>query len=108
MRYLGDVSALGPREALAGLLKGRSPYQHAASSSVVPVEISKVALAGNAHEGGFLDQLLPLQYRHFLDGKLENMLRPKSQVEAIDILMGVSTSYMDAVYDAAAVSTQSS
>ena len=95
MRYLGEVSALGPRVALAGLLTGRSPYQHAASSSVVPVEISNVALAENAHEGEFLDQLLLLQDRHFLDGKLKDMLRPQSQVDAINEAMGDCMSYMD-------------
>ena len=82
MRYLGEVSALGPREALAGLLKGRSPYQRVVSSSVGPVEISKAALAENAHEGVYLEQMLPLQDRHFLDGKLKDMLRPQSQVDA--------------------------
>lgn len=94
VRYLGEASALGPREALAGLLKGRSPY-HATSSSVVPVEISKVALTENAHEGACLEQLLPLHDRHFLDGNLKDMLRPQSHVYAISEAMGVCMSYMD-------------
>ena len=41
---LGATRAIRPHEALAGLLKGRCPYQHLSSSTVMPCEVSQVAL----------------------------------------------------------------
>ena len=88
-------SALSPQEAIGSLLKGRTPYSCLAQSSVVPVEIPKVALPEDVSTGPFLDELLASRDSHLLDGGFQAMLRTSSQVSALEEALGAPNSYMD-------------
>ena len=75
LRKLDDsCRALGQKEATQSL-QGRSPYVLASSSTVVPFDVSRVALAENSESAPYLDELPPSQDDSLLSGDLECMLR---------------------------------
>ena len=95
LRALDSTRALNQKEAMQSLLKGRSPYTFSSSTAVVPVDVSKVALAENLDSAPYLDELLPSQDSKLITGDLAGILRPLPQVAAINEVFGIATSYMD-------------
>ena len=69
LRALDSTRALNQKEAMDSLLKGRSPYMFSSSTAVVPVDVSKVALAENLDSAPYLDELLPSQDSKLITGR---------------------------------------
>ena len=73
-----------PEGADQSLLKERSPYVLASWGTVVPLDVSGVALAEHVESALDLDELLPSQDGNLLAGDLECMLRPLLQLDLLN------------------------
>ena len=95
-RRLNASSAIRPREAIGGLLEGRSPYISLSVSNVVPCQIAQVALPKDIQSGPFLEEMLPELDSNMLAGFEKQMLGDASEVGRLNEALGTPNSFMDA------------
>ena len=67
----------------------------ASSSTVVPVDVSGVALAGQLETAPFFDALLPSRDSDLLTGVPESVLRPEPQLSALNEALGAANRFME-------------
>ena len=77
LRALDSCRAVGQKEAIQSLLEERSPYVLASSSTVVPVDFSRVALAENFGVRFTLRRVAVLARWQAARRSLECMPRPR-------------------------------
>ena len=96
LQALDHDGAQGPEGCLKHLLRGRSVYDSAPSSSVAPFESGRVALPTSLHGCPQLSSLLPAADRNLLEGFEQRLLRDPSEVESLIRDHGEPIVYMDA------------
>lgn len=95
-RSLDASSTIRPREAIEGLLKGRSFYSSLSFSTVVPCQIVQVALPKHIQSGVFLEEMLPEPDSNMLAWFEKHMLRDASEVGILNEALRTPNSCMDA------------
>ena len=85
--------ALDQKEAMQSFLTGRSTNVFASSFTVVPVDVSRDALAEHLETIPFLDELLPSQDSNLLTGDLESVLRLEPQLHALNEALGATNGF---------------
>ena len=93
----GDC-ALEPETALRSLLKGRSAYSGASSTTTAPYKSGAVSLPVSVKDSPMVTDLLPPSERDTLVGLRTHMLRPQKEVEAMQEAIGVPGCYHDPIF----------
>ena len=90
--------ALEPQEALRSLLRGRSPYGTAASSTLAPFSDSCSSVPADVHGSPSISDVCSAQVSNYLEGFASKMLRPALEVKAMDEAMGAAGVYTDPIW----------